>query len=492
MNLSVVVVDDETPICDWLTYCIRNASEHYTVTSASNGEEALALIMERKPDLVFTDICMPGMDGLELMRRVLKLFPFTVFAILSNYAEFSYAKEAMSLGAREYFLKAELRAADIRALLDKVYEAKKKVRMNKRLEVLPGGEIDLYNFYSNLERPGHGDRFWEQQGMKENVPFQMLCIRSDSKQDGRRYILKTRTALEKMGTQSVYGAVASGKNNKYIILQLEGPLEQMAAKLAEDLKEYGSVGLSTVVKERKQVLQGIHESNRALNASFFQDEDRIFYYEELQKNLPLDQSRIQEEKKEILTKIGQCRYLEAEKQLCQCYEELKDMGPEDTFWAIDFMKRLALAVEEIYYQESGGENEQIEIMTSGRQCLDRCLELLDKMRKTYQGRHSRSISDALEYIHKHYMENISMAEAARYVCHSPEYFSRRFKEEVGENFNTYVTLYRLDRAQELLCHTKLRVAEIAEKVGFSSPGYFARLYKRYKGMTPEQQRMSKM
>ena len=152
MNLSVVVVDDETPICDWLMYCIKNASDNYVVASASNGEEALSLIMERKPDLVFTDICMPGMDGLELMRRVLKNLPFTVFAILTNYAEFSYAKEAVSLGAREYFLKAELRATDVRALLEKVYEAKKKIIANKQLDVLPGGEIDLYDFYNNLEQ----------------------------------------------------------------------------------------------------------------------------------------------------------------------------------------------------------------------------------------------------------------------------------------------------------------------------------------------------
>lgn len=492
MNLSIVVVDDETPICDWLVYCIKNASDDYVVASASNGEEALALIMERKPDLVFTDICMPGMDGLELMRKVLKSFPFTVFAILTNYAEFSYAKEAITLGAKEYFLKAELRASDICNLLEKVLESKKKVLMYKRHEVLPGGEIDLYNFYHNLEQPGHGDRFWEQQGMKEKVPFQMLCCNNYSGPEHWQDVDQLRGMLESAGGEAAYFAVAKGKNNKYMILQSEGDLRTMTSEFAGRITKYGSVGISTVLEKRQEVLRGIYESNRALNVSFFREEAGSVYYERLLKNLPLDQAVIQEEKKDILSKIRQCRYTEAEKQLYQCYERLKNMGPEDTFWAVDFMKRLALAVEEIYYQESGGGTQKIEIMTSGRQCLKRCSELIEKMKKQYQDRHSRSISDALEYIHKHYMENISMAEAARYVCHSPEYFSRRFKEEVGENFNTYVTLYRLDRAQELLCHTKLYVSEIAEQVGFSSPGYFARLYKRYKGITPEQERMSKI
>ena len=108
MKLKVMVVDDETPICQWLAYCIRRASEDYVVFSASNGEEAYEIILKEKPDIVFTDICMPDMDGLELMKKTLEVLPFTVFAILTNYAEFSYARQAVSLGAREYFLKSEL------------------------------------------------------------------------------------------------------------------------------------------------------------------------------------------------------------------------------------------------------------------------------------------------------------------------------------------------------------------------------------------------
>ena len=84
-----------------------------------------------------------------------------------------------------------------------------------------------------------------------------------------------------------------------------------------------------------------------------------------------------------------------------------------------------------------------------------------------------------------------MAEVARQIYRSPEYFSRQFKEEVGENFNAYLTLYRLDRAQELLDGTDLLITEIGERVGYSTPGYFSKIYKKYRGITPEQARMSK-
>lgn len=131
MKLNILVVDDETPICEWLVYCIRKASPDYVVQAANNGEEAYEKILHWKPDVVFTDIRMPGMDGLELMKAILEVLPFTTFAILTNYAEFTYAKQAVSLGAKEYFLKSELRAADLEKLLQEVMESKVKVRTSK-------------------------------------------------------------------------------------------------------------------------------------------------------------------------------------------------------------------------------------------------------------------------------------------------------------------------------------------------------------------------
>lgn len=211
MKLNVMVVDDETPICEWLIYCVRRSSEEHEIHSAPNGEEAFALIQEYKPDVVFTDIRMPGMDGLELMRRVLEIYPFTVFAILTNYAEFSYAKQALSLGAREYFLKSELRASDIENFLSLVEKSKETITANKQQDVLPSGCIDLYNFYRDQEQPGYAESFWAKQGMDENVPYMMLCVPGGKSQEDWRRLVRLAQELRERSDEPMYAAVASEK-----------------------------------------------------------------------------------------------------------------------------------------------------------------------------------------------------------------------------------------------------------------------------------------
>ena len=178
--IRVVVVDDEAPICEWLVYCIKKASSDYQVLSASSGLEALNVILREKPDVVFTDIRMPDMDGLELTQRVLEVFPYTVIAILTNYAEFSYAQQAISIGAREYYLKSELRASDIENLLTEIALKKKHLRDNKKSEyLLPDGSVDLYSFFRHRGEDGYVDYFWQQQSMTESDPYVVFSVKAD-------------------------------------------------------------------------------------------------------------------------------------------------------------------------------------------------------------------------------------------------------------------------------------------------------------------------
>lgn len=248
--LDIIVVEDEAPIRDWIAYTISNISNEFNVlASASNGKEAYELALNLKPKVIISDIKMPIMDGIELTKKIKKVFPDVYVILLTNYAEFSYAKEAISCGVYEYLIKSDIRPKELKEILDKVNE-----------------------------------------DLKES------------------------------------------EKDKVIILQKESNLND--------------------------------------------------------------------------SKDG----------------------------------------------------------------------------------YSKTIKKSIDYIHKNYKQHISLQDISNYVFLSHEYFSRLFKEEVGENFSSYLTNYRMKKAEILIKNTDMKISQIAIEVGYTNASYFSRSYKKFKGISPEDDR----
>ena len=101
---------------------------------------------------------------------------------------------------------------------------------------------------------------------------------------------------------------------------------------------------------------------------------------------------------------------------------------------------------------------------------------------------SKNISLAVEFIRAHYAEPLSLEQVAAQVYLNPEYFSRAFKEEMGQNFVNYLTDVRLQHSVQLLETTALRVQNIAQAVGYSNVSYFSTTFKKKYGMSPYEYR----
>ncbi len=104
--INVYIADDEV----WITLGLKKLLEKldmdiFVVGTANNGLTAKEEIGQFKPDVVFTDIRMPGLSGLELLQEIPEVSPDTKVVIISGYAEFSYAKEAVQHHAYDYLLK---------------------------------------------------------------------------------------------------------------------------------------------------------------------------------------------------------------------------------------------------------------------------------------------------------------------------------------------------------------------------------------------------
>ncbi len=106
-------------------------------------------------------------------------------------------------------------------------------------------------------------------------------------------------------------------------------------------------------------------------------------------------------------------------------------------------------------------------------------------------KHADVIYRAVDYIKKNYMNKITLEETAAYVFLSPAYFSRVFKEEIGDNFNVYVSRIRVDAAKKLLLNDKVPLVDVSTMVGFEGQSYFSKVFKKMTGATPGKFRESR-
>lgn len=241
--LNILVVEDEAPIREWIVYTINNGSDNFNIVgNVNNGKVALEIIKDKVVDVLITDIKMPIMDGIELSKKAKEINPELYIVILTNFAEFNYAKEAIKFGVYEYLIKSDIRPKEIQEMLE---------------------------------------------------------------------VINTK--------------VNSTENS---ILKIE-------------------------------------------------------------RN---------------------------------------------------------------------------------------------------KSKYSKAVDKALQYIEDNYKSHISLIDISKHVYLSHEYFSRLFKEEVGENFSAYLNIFRINKGKELLRNTDMKISQIAYEVGYSNAGYFSKNYKKYLGVSPEDDR----
>lgn len=139
-NITLLIADDEAAIRNGLSTVVPWEQFGITIVgTAEDGREAYDIIKSCNPDIVITDIRMPGMDGLQLMERVKHEKLQTNFIILSGYGDFKYAQKAIQLGAKNYFLKPI-----------KIDELVTEIRQQKE-EILQSNHIHSYSAYLNVK-----------------------------------------------------------------------------------------------------------------------------------------------------------------------------------------------------------------------------------------------------------------------------------------------------------------------------------------------------
>lgn len=500
--MNIVIADDEQIILRWLKKNLEELSPEYQVTEACmNGKQVLNCCLNKPVDVLFTDIRMPVMDGLELLEKLKAngIMPYTV--ILSAYSDFSYVRDAFKLGASDYLLKTEITRESLKQCLDHAAEhiAKNTGLEEKKDSEKPGLLSVLEQFFQTQQETSVDWKQYEQQFQELcGIPYRVLLLHGYESTLNPEQIREMTDLLFVEKRQRIQTIC---RNEKEMILLLPSD-EDTDLEALQHCSEYLSAfGMKDVL-----ICSGDSENSVG---------DLQSIWEHLQKLA----HQLQFYKKTGLFDLRTCcmRRKTAEAELEALYRSLRnelENGTSEQMYAkadamlqcicrgmipvemlkekmIDFLLYICwnhMDDEQRTQHRTAGIfslNDAQKIDSFWQGCIS-WLEMLKQFldEKKNQKRYSEAVEKVIAYISEHYGSEISLNDLAGYVHLNRSYLSTCFKKEVGENINAFLLNYRLERAKELLMSTNEKVQNICNEVGIPDSAYFSKQFKKYTGETP--------
>lgn len=521
-NLKVVIADDEERICQLIQALIDWKSLNMEIAEmAHNGIEAFEAVKKVQPDILITDIRMPGLSGLELIEKVKKSCPDVEIIIISGYAHFEYAQQAIRFGVGHYLLKpinkSELietleklkekigqrqeSERDKQILLRKAQKNEDDMRSRLLTALLNGepvslSEAILQSQYGISFKPGLIqpfclkmdceeetlgspsvtvlmekaleilDRNLREKGLDpimENQGFYcigLLNYESRQQEDVRR-ILKnalSQMELQKAIFQSVEFSMALGKAVRKV-----AELEQAAAELPKLIRQRLVRGSGRILEQQE-------------NYSSLQSEKLLEkYVREITHASEVMSTELADEAAVYLQKK-----VRESKNPRGC--DILDLvySAADVFTACIQIANRAECLESFRRQcEQCADTEKL--FSTLRRFQQKYIQEIEEKRENER---VRPIRKAKEYIQNHYGEPITLEEVSSEVGLSPTYFSVLFKKTEGEGFARYLIKVRMEHAKTLLRESNLPIVEICKKVGYNDLKHFTQTFEKVTEVKP--------
>ncbi|WP_276356190.1 response regulator [Cohnella caldifontis] len=511
--MNVMVVDDEYGIRSHLASMIRGFGD-LNVREAANGLEALAQMEESPAEIVLTDIRMPVMDGMELLRRSRARFPETWFIVLSNFAEFELAQQALVYGARNYLLKATITPDQVeeevrRAVLhhEKSKDSAAGLNPNEWLMVQNSLFSErLEGHVQNAELLRRAERFHVPVFLEGrfDAPSKFAAMEIERFSDWTRSKFGGQADLAVYALSNVLRETVkrwNGSNelfhlgqNRFVLLDLgetdDAGHARKIAEAREAAQHYLGLAASFLIHCDFAGLDGFFE--RVLAARGQMD---LFFYETDACVMDAREARNPAADLDLFSFFesvegGGDGGLQASglPGLVETYFELLRNLRRPSSSAQSDVRTLIRFIEKGGYAVPSALKSDIDRLSACR--LSDFKEPFARWLREMGGvsRQREEIAKALAFIHERYAEKITLEDICGHVNLSRSHLSKLFKDRQGVSVMEYLEAFRLRQARLLLRTTRRPIAEIAERVGVDDVFYFSKLYKKHFGINPSKDR----
>lgn len=510
MKKRLLVVDDEAHVRQHIQLLLDDMP--YELYEASNGAEAHELLHRQDVDVLITDIRMPKMDGLELIRRSLVDFPQLSSIVLSNFAEFNLAQQAIRYGAKEYLLKATLTKEELLEGIDKALKWREENKRQRSFD--PTERITIINalFHERLSSRISTTELIRR-AKKHDIPLfsgQLAPLHYALVQVNRFVVWVNEKyggqmdlavfAMENMISESMRAAQPEHEifhlsEGKFIVVGSNPSDEHVRAsfeRLQQELARYVQVQIGVIYGYVSASLDELFTSvQRHLG-----DYDELFYspYGSLYAKDQLTGHQGPEDidfyeyftgllrNEEGLVKIEQLPiWIESFLDLLVKVKRRPDYIKEDLSLLITFIEKSGFSVDQAF---------QKEVQQLKADHMNDYKELFKKWLHSHRffSSYNTELTRAIQYIHEHYTEKITLDDVCSAVNLSRSHFSKIFKEEVGMTLTEYIETVRMNQARMLLRTTTFTIGEISEMIGISDIFYFSKMYKRKYRVSPSKDR----
>lgn len=478
--MKVLIVDDELPIRDELRMMKLEEFGYEIVGEAANGKTALQLCRELKPEIVVTDITMPVMDGIELIENLQKTMPLVKYILLTCHQDFLYAKQAIEHDAVDYILKADISREGIVRVLDKANKAVR--REQDHLKKLEGetrnrfsgyavsniydekniaAELEKIDFRINFNTPNY---FLIVENRLGSWIFVGMLVRGflDVSEMIRSWILLS---------DGLYGlSMRDGADMEVLVRQVREEIRNVFPYIDKWFRIYAVESGVRILSGKQYMESGAFFGKWKAEAFYHPDRD-CFSDTEIKDFL----LSVPEYTEQI-----EMFFQDADDSRAQVKEKIEKWCQDLHLWP-DELKKLFLGIPD--RQQAKEEGKSIRDACDIRQLTELFVE------QCYSELHFAERSEVrrtVQIIQKEYQKDLTLFEIADRIGINSQYLGRLFVEETQEKFSDYLNRVRMEHASDLLKEGKLKIYEVAERVGITNYRYFTQKFREWSGVSPRE------
>ena len=511
--MKVFLVDDEIAIRENLRNSFPWEQNGFQlVGEAPDGEMALPMIRDLNPDILLTDIRMPFMDGMALCAEVKRVLPWIGVVILSGYDDFSYARQAISLGVKEYLLKpitADELGEALRRVAGQIAEERRAQSL--RREAASGNPFLREKLLASLFTE-EGDRFEDEQLMRQmramgvNLAagcYAVIDIAFPLKDEARARAREALSALAEASGGSVFTCGQPHGARALVLGDNERDAEERAYSFAASAAHLPQLercenlllSIGETVTDYFDIRRSMQSARHVRHAAAGQGGGRrIIGVGEL------DDETTSLNSLELSPLYERLQYAPAEELdgILADYADLLGSGAEGRELALGYLRIAAVIAARQIVTDAGADPQRVldeglisealraEGIDAVRALLAAAMACRDARGR---GQGQTPVARARRFLSQRYSDpNLMLQDVAGEVGMSQSHFSTVFAQETGLTFTQYLTALRIGKAKELLSATAMRSSEIAFAVGYNDAHYFSYMFKKQTGVTPSEYR----